>query len=315
MPSRVRREAFTLIELLVVIAIIAILAAILFPVFAQAREAARKTACLSNMKQVGLAIMMYCQDYDEGYPVNSWDAGPIGDADNDTGSANYDSAVQWLWQIQPYIKNRQLYVCPSDPNPKNPVSGYDNSPQNINNCGYNGWGIPTPISYATNDGVIGYGWSGNVNGCFGDGSFLTSWGLGPHSMSSIPTPASTYMVGDTGEEFMEDFHVNDVRAANYSRAFPNWGKAPVGGASVDGQDPGGQPWASVLQDSAIYRHQMGENLAFADGHAKWKRGLQIMSGNPSYDSANGTYVSPDGLCPREYPGSSSGISSYENSCP
>src|SRR5271154_6892830 len=98
-------KAFTLIELLVVIAIIAILAAILFPVFAQAREAARKTACLSNTKQLGLGIMMYVQDYDEVYPMNSWDVPAIGNADNDLHSANYLSSVTWIWQIMPYVKN------------------------------------------------------------------------------------------------------------------------------------------------------------------------------------------------------------------
>src|ERR1700742_4223315 len=91
-----QRNAFTLIELLVVIAIIAILAAILFPVFAQAREAARKTSCLSNTKQLGLGIMQYVQDYDETYPMDEWNAANIGVADNDTHSGNYISVITWL---------------------------------------------------------------------------------------------------------------------------------------------------------------------------------------------------------------------------
>src|SRR5947208_12556668 len=141
MSSRPKASAFTLIELLVVIAIIAILAAILFPVFAQAREAARKTSCLSNTKQLGLGIMQYVQDYDEMYPCNSWDTPIIATADNDTHSPLYRSAMQWLWRIQPYMKNRQLFVCPSDPNPKSGWAyGLDGS------CD-DGWGIPTPISY------------------------------------------------------------------------------------------------------------------------------------------------------------------------
>src|SRR5256885_7804819 len=90
-----RRTGFTLIELLVVIAIIAILAAILFPVFAQAREAARKTSSLSNTKQLGLGVMQYVQDYDEMYPCNSWDTPPIGTADQDTRDPNFRSAINW----------------------------------------------------------------------------------------------------------------------------------------------------------------------------------------------------------------------------
>ena len=95
------RRGFTLIELLVVIAIIAILAAILFPVFARAREKARQTACLSNAKQLTLGIMMYAQDYHETLPFG-WSPYP------DIG-ANY----YWNDVIQPYVMNEQIIVCPS----------------------------------------------------------------------------------------------------------------------------------------------------------------------------------------------------------
>ena len=98
------RRGFTLIELLVVIAIIAILAAILFPVFAKAREKARQTSCASNLKQMGLACMQYAQDYDELYPRNS-----IGWTVN--GTANQQ--VWWNGLIQPYAKNLQMFMCPS----------------------------------------------------------------------------------------------------------------------------------------------------------------------------------------------------------
>jgi prepilin-type N-terminal cleavage/methylation domain-containing protein len=94
-----RRRGFTLIELLVVIAIIAILAAILFPVFAQAREKARQTACLSNMKQIGLGLEMYRTDYDSYFPPSQ--LGPAG------------QLVSWPTMLYPYIKNEQIFVCPS----------------------------------------------------------------------------------------------------------------------------------------------------------------------------------------------------------
>jgi prepilin-type N-terminal cleavage/methylation domain-containing protein/prepilin-type processing-associated H-X9-DG protein len=95
------KKAFTLIELLVVIAIIAILAAILFPVFARARENARRSSCMSNMKQMGLGVLQYTQDYDEKYPSQS--IGGNGAADKD----------RWMDSIYPYVKSEQLFTCPS----------------------------------------------------------------------------------------------------------------------------------------------------------------------------------------------------------
>ncbi|RYZ81349.1 MAG: DUF1559 domain-containing protein, partial [Proteobacteria bacterium] len=114
-----RRSGFTLIELLVVIAIIAILAAILFPVFAQAREKARSTSCLSNQKQVGLALIQYMQDYDQTVP-------PFRTADQYRDGRGFawpafaiDTAVTgtyWNALIQPYSKTFAVEICPSDAN-------------------------------------------------------------------------------------------------------------------------------------------------------------------------------------------------------
>lgn len=138
---RLKRQGFTLIELLVVIAIIAILAAILFPVFARARESARRASCLSNMKQIGTGMMMYTQDYDSGYPL-SWAcldtaaSCPAGALETDTskpagiftsrgnngGSGNYKT---WMDLIYPYTKSVQIFVCPSSTTPANtPNYGY-----------------------------------------------------------------------------------------------------------------------------------------------------------------------------------------------
>jgi len=142
-----QRRAFTLIELLVVIAIIAILAAILFPVFAQAREKARSTACISNLKQIGLGVRMYSQDYDEQFPwgtyngMRNWEVNPdvnpyppnnqcldaLGAAGQQgfnpgdgglpyTGCAYGGEFYRHLMSVQlfPYTKNKQIWYCPSD---------------------------------------------------------------------------------------------------------------------------------------------------------------------------------------------------------
>ncbi|MCC2670450.1 MAG: prepilin-type N-terminal cleavage/methylation domain [Armatimonadetes bacterium] len=106
-----KRKGFTLIELLVVIAIIAILAAILFPVFARAREAARGTQCKSNLKQMGTAFNMYTADYDQMYPINN-PTPSTGDCNVETTRTSYGGTV--ANSLQPYVKNTQLFTCPSD---------------------------------------------------------------------------------------------------------------------------------------------------------------------------------------------------------
>lgn len=103
------RTAFTLIELLVVIAIIALLAAILFPVFAQAREKARQTACLSNMRQMGLGVQMYTQDYDERVPL--------------AATATATGFLNWHNLMDPYVKNTQIWACPSYNGPIRDIYG------------------------------------------------------------------------------------------------------------------------------------------------------------------------------------------------
>lgn len=127
------KRGFTLIELLVVIAIIAILAAILFPVFARAREKARQTSCLSNLKQLGLGVMMYCQDYDELLPVSYNPGVP-------NLGTGFNRCRYWFGVIQPYVKNEQIYICPSK-------------------------STSTAFSYGWNYDVLGYGSSSYCQAC------------------------------------------------------------------------------------------------------------------------------------------------------
>jgi prepilin-type N-terminal cleavage/methylation domain-containing protein len=122
-----RKSGFTLIELLVVIAIIAILAAILFPVFAKAREKARQTSCLSNLKQLTLGLLMYAQDYDEKINMHVYGHNACGGG----GTPLY----LWDQVVMPYVKNEQIFICPSRPGV---------------NCGIAYGGPPWLSSYAMN---------------------------------------------------------------------------------------------------------------------------------------------------------------------
>lgn len=136
--SGVEFRAFTLIELLVVIAIIAILAAILFPVFAKAREAARKTSCLSNVKQILLGAAQYTQDYDEKLMGAWWPTVT-------TGYGNQSGGTMWVAFIQPYVKSKQILFCPSA---KDGWGDYD--PADYGNIGLNhdnlGWNFDIKLA-------------------------------------------------------------------------------------------------------------------------------------------------------------------------
>jgi prepilin-type N-terminal cleavage/methylation domain-containing protein/prepilin-type processing-associated H-X9-DG protein len=114
------KRAFTLIELLVVIAIIAILAAILFPVFAQAKLAAKKTVDISNLKQIALATIMYSNDYDDITPQSSWEVKPSIGPGIPWDKGHYQ--VHWTYLIQPYVKNYAMFVAPADSTPDQPAN-------------------------------------------------------------------------------------------------------------------------------------------------------------------------------------------------
>jgi prepilin-type N-terminal cleavage/methylation domain-containing protein/prepilin-type processing-associated H-X9-DG protein len=163
-----RVSAFTLIELLVVIAIIAILAAILFPVFARARENARRASCQSNMKQMGISILQYVQDYDEILPRRYTSTASYTYVDS-KGATKTSTTISWRKAVQPYIKSLQVFRCPSNPRNDEPSFSDD-----------------IPVSYAVPR--VSY----NVGGAFKDD---TTTGQ-PESVpiAKIDNTASTIMV-------------------------------------------------------------------------------------------------------------------------
>jgi prepilin-type N-terminal cleavage/methylation domain-containing protein len=182
------RSAFTLIELLVVIAIIAILAAILFPVFAQARERARAAGCLSNAKQMGLALMMYSQDYDEVYPSSFVEIPRINCDNNNPMAIPYDA------QLMPYIKNDGVFACPGD---AHTLQGWlANQPGDFWNCAYTG--SPSKLRRRS------YGYVGQINTAAANqtpdaNTGVSTWGQG-HAMAAISNPADTIAFAESNTD-------------------------------------------------------------------------------------------------------------------
>jgi prepilin-type N-terminal cleavage/methylation domain-containing protein/prepilin-type processing-associated H-X9-DG protein len=257
-----RRAAagFTLIELLVVIAVIAVLAAILFPAFAQARESARQTACLSNSKQIGIALSMYLQDYDEAFPPADY-GGPVvqppytefGWFSGAGGAVNYPPCCFDL--LQPYEKNLTIHKCPSD------GSGL---PAQLP-LGVNGAGRPLqPLSYALNRYF------------FYDISTSTFKPSAAYTLSAIETPASRLFIVESasvlGRELVGPGNLSLVKNGQpalfrrhrggstyiYADGHAKWRKMP---ANWDPSTPGGiasalwskLPEAAANQPTSAYQ--------------------------------------------------------------
>jgi prepilin-type N-terminal cleavage/methylation domain-containing protein/prepilin-type processing-associated H-X9-DG protein len=254
------RQAFTLIELLVVIAIIAILAAILFPVFAQAREKARTTSCLSNFKQGALGILMYVQDYDETLV-------PLMNGVDEGWGYNWQIDTCWPQMTIPYTKNWQILKCPSDPNANdNTYRANGGMPAGTTGKRFEYWaGLATDLGY--NYMYL----SPMQNNGAGVPRFVGQ------TLAALGKPAQTIMLVDSiwdrsgsgtptggGNWFVE--------APSYWYSNSAWW---FGGWQIDNN-------TNWLQYGGTWpRHTGGMNVAYTDGHCKAQRIGNLLDGvNP-----------------------------------
>ncbi len=259
--NRLRRaaHAFSLIELLVVITIIAILAAILFPVFARARENARRSACQSNLKQIGLGLIQYTQDFDETMPFAQL-----------PGSAKYTGV--WMDAIQPYVKSDALFNCPSHPftpgatniRPYSSTNTRDDSNKTLGSYSVNatysrddaGLGlVGTPVSYGGQDG-------GSVQVV---------------KLSSLEAPASTVFAADSsGEEYGFNTRCYYMRWHQYA--------APAVYGIKDGFRTLGTGGGTIIE-----RHLETVNVLWTDGHVKAMKLDSLGAKRPSGSSSGVSY--------------------------
>jgi prepilin-type N-terminal cleavage/methylation domain-containing protein/prepilin-type processing-associated H-X9-DG protein len=285
--SRVK-HAFTLIELLVVIAIIAILAAILFPVFAQAREKARSISCLSNMKQIGLALEIYLQDYDDIYPqehpgcknpaVGSNPpsaSGVVGDYNGGLEGTDYGSPFQ---KIMPYVasasgnsENQQLFICPDDSDPHGETLNKQlmTTPDANGLSACNSSDTPVP-------GITSY--------------LINAYFLFGANEAQVSVPASTIYIAERNNHFC-DVHIHPWLGEIYDTS-SDVGKI-TGSATLPASISGNSAVDNYFAVAAN-RHSGGSNYAFADGHAKWElyaTTIQDTSDQPDfgqYEAIRGT---------------------------
>lgn len=242
-------NAFTLIELLVVIAIIAILAAILFPVFAQARAKARQSSCLSNQKQIGTAILSYNQDFDDAYPMAIYyPAGGTG-----SGSSTW---LSWPAIIQPYLKNTQVLICPSETQTLGPVPGTF-TPAYPN-------GISVNYLY---------------NFYLGGNSDNLTAGTFTNNLPNVKSPATVVMLVDGGSNPQSSVNQSPTDPTTWKE---NIGGKPAGPNTLISNNHG--PYLLLNSGSAtlpdatyvdyggpLARHNGMSNVLWADGHAKAAR--------------------------------------------
>lgn len=267
------KRGFTLIELLVVIAIIAILAAILFPVFAKAREKARQTSCLSNLRQITTAAMSYAQDYDEQTVASiTWcqSGGPL--------PARCYGAPQFFWAYQPYVKNYQLFACPS-----NRANNCAN--QSIPHFGLNDYInaglVPANMS-------LGYGYNEGLQNSWRDAGQVNAWAANWNTAGVVFTNPPGPPVGTIGNPQYElklgraTIPAQDIMVADSYGLANNLGR--IGWANVCA--------ATCNADRRIdgnTRHNGGSNIGFMDGHAKFVNARALAAAEPQMGGVLGNF--------------------------
>lgn len=241
-----KTKGFTLIELLIVIAIISLLAAILFPVFARARDNARRATCISNLKQIGLGVMQYLQDYDETYPLRDYRV-PSGVPGPD-GEILFDTWVFWTQTLHPYTKSHHVYYCPSS----------------------------RLTADADADVVPGVSQlSTMLNGNYGISSHITRLSAtSAIKAAAVRLPASKIMFLEFGNQ---SFLHTEVNKAAYTNTYYLPGGGALGRSCAALSAHSAAFVRALAPDCENGRHFQGNVVGYADGHVKWQRNTDILA--------------------------------------